>query len=63
MTARIGRKFSLHRLQLCANEHGLIRLNVKRRASRPPVELPPGASLAQVMSAHLDRLIDYLFGV
>lgn len=63
MSARIGRNLLTQRLQLHADEHGLIMLNVKRRPSHPQAELPPGATPAQVIKAQLDRLIDYLFSV
>jgi|GEM_PF-1618652 len=63
MNGPFSKKFSLQPLQIQANEHGLIVLNVKRRPSHPPVELPPGATPAQVIKVHLERLVDYLFGV
>ncbi len=62
MSARTSGKYAVQSLQLCANEHGLIMLNVKRKASHPPAELPPNATPAQLLKAHLDRLLDYLFG-
>lgn len=61
MSARIGRKFLTQPLQLQADEHGLIMLNVKRRPSRPQVELPPGATPTQMIKAQFERFIDYLF--
>jgi hypothetical protein len=63
MSARIVRRSLTLPLQLCANEHGLIMLNVKRRPSRPPTELPPGATPTQVIKAQFERFIDYLFEV
>ncbi len=63
MSARTSGKYAVQSLQLCANEHGLIMLNVKRQASRPPAELPPNATPAQISRAYLDRFLDYLFGV
>lgn len=62
MNGPFGKKFSLQPLQLQANEHGLLLLNVKRRPARPPVELPPNATRTQAVRAWLDRVIDCLLG-
>lgn len=62
MNGPFSKKFSLQPLQIQANEHGLIVLNVKRRPSHPPVELPPGATRTQVIKAWVERFVDALFG-
>jgi len=61
MNARFAKRLSFQPLQLQANEHGLIQLNVRRRPLRLPVELPPNATWTQVTKARLERLVDYLF--
>ncbi len=63
MNARFAGKFSLQPVQLQVNEHGLLRLNVRRRPLRLPVELPSGAALGARIKACLDRFLDHLFGV
>ena len=63
MNARTSGKYLVQSLQLCANEQGLILLNVKRRASRPQPALPPNATPTQILKAHFERFIDHLFGL
>jgi hypothetical protein len=62
MNARFAKRFSLQPVQLLANEHGLLRLNLRNRPLRLPVELPPNASWKQVLKVQAERLVDYFFG-